>query len=498
VTAAARIFVLDDEDLVVTVLARMLQHEGYEVRGRTDPAGAVDDIRAFSPDLVLLDLKLPGTTGLDVLEALRERGIATQVVVLSSDCSAEAAVRAMKRGAVDYLTKPFDLDEVKLVVAAILEKGQLQREVEYLRRISGADRPQRELVGSSEAMRAVRDAAEKLTRAGVSTVLVTGENGTGKELVARHLHRHLHAAGSGRLAPFVGVNCAALPEQLIESELFGHEKGAFTDARAEKKGVFELASGGTVLLDEIGEMPWHLQAKLLRVLEERTIRRVGGRDDIPIDATVVATTNRDLDEGIRAGEFRVDLFYRLATFSIHMPPLRERGDDVLDLARHFLAAFAAKYARQPLTAMSPDVNRLLLAYAWPGNVRELRNVMERIVVLESGDRVLPEHLPKEILCPRRGREPAPRAAGGPVLPDDGVSLDALERSLIEQALARAGGNKAQAAKLLGLTYDSLRYQVKKLGLEDGRGHAADAAPPCADAVGGGGGGAERAARDGVR
>ena len=481
-SARARIFLLDDDDLVVTMLARALKGEGYEVLARTDPAGAVDEIRAFSADLVLLDLKLPGTSGIDLLAELSERGIGAQVVMLSSDGSAESAVRAMKMGAADYLTKPFDLDEVKLVIASILEKGLLKQEVEYLRRISGAELAQREIIGTSAAILAVREGAEKLARASVTMVLVTGENGTGKELVARYLHHLLHGNGSGRLAPFIGINCAALPEPLIESELFGHERGAFTDARAEKKGVFELASGGTILLDEIGEMDWHLQAKLLRVLEQRTVRRVGGRHDLPIDATVVATTNRDLDEAIKAGEFRIDLFYRLATFSLHLPPHRERPDDLLPLASHFLASFAAKYGRAPVTGISPEAEALLGAYPWPGNVRELRNVMERIVVLGSGGEVRPEHLPKEILNLRPEVEPergGPAPLAGAVLPEDGVSLDALERSLIEQALARAGGNKAHAAKLLGMTYDSLRYQVKKLGLENGnggRGHAAQWAP----------------------
>jgi transcriptional regulator with PAS, ATPase and Fis domain len=297
-------------------------------------------------------------------------------------------------------------------------------------------------------------------------VLVTGESGTGKELMSRYIHDLMHGGSSGRLRPFIGINCAALPEALIESELFGHEKGSFTDAKGDKKGIFELASGGTILLDEIGEMRWNLQAKLLRVLEERTVRRIGGRHDIPIDATVFATTNRDLDEAVRAGEFRVDLFYRLATFSLHIPPLRQRPEDVLPLARHFLASFAAKYGRAPMTDVSPEAEQLLAAYPWPGNVRELRNVMERIVVLEPGPVVRPEFLPKELLrLAPAGVGAAAVQASGLTLPAEGLSLDDLERSLIEQALARAAGNKAQAAKLLGVTYDSLRYQIKKFGLE---------------------------------
>jgi DNA-binding NtrC family response regulator len=463
---SARIFLLDDDDLIVAMLTRALRGEGHTVQGRSDPAGAVDAIRAFAPDLVLLDVKLPGTSGLDLLTQLSEQPSGAQVVMLSSDASAESAVRAMKMGAVDYLTKPFDLEEVKLVVASILEKGRLQREVEYLRRISGAELARREIIGSSEAVRALRDGAEKLAHAAVNMVLITGENGTGKELVARYIHQLMHPNGGARMAPFIGINCAAIPETLIESELFGHEKGAFTDAHAEKKGVFELAAGGTILLDEIGEMRWELQAKLLRVLEERAVRRVGGRHDIPLTATVFATTNRDLEAAMEKGAFRVDLFYRLATFSLHLTPLRERREDLLPLARHFLASFAAKYGRQLVTDFSPEAERLLLAYPWPGNVRELRNVMERIVVLGSGGLVLQEHLPKELLRMRGEAPPMPAPLPGTmVLPEGGLSLDALERDLIEQALHRAGGNKALAAKLLGMTYDSLRYQARKLGLD---------------------------------
>ena len=465
-SAPGRIFLLDDDDLVVAMLSRALRGEGYEVQGRSDPAGAIEAIRRFAPDLVLLDVKLPGQSGLDLLTELSERAGGAQVVMLSSDASAESAVRAMKMGAVDYLTKPFDLEEVKLVLAAILEKGRLQREVEYLRRISGVELAAREIIGTSEPVRALREGAEKLARAAVNMVLITGENGTGKELVARYIHQLMHPNGAGRVAPFIGINCAAIPEPLIESELFGHEKGAFTDAHGEKKGVFELAAGGTILLDEIGEMRWDLQAKLLRVLEERVVRRIGGRHDIPLTATVFATTNRDLDEAIQKGEFRIDLFYRLATFSLHITPLRERAEDLLPLARHFLASFATKYGRPPVTDFSPEAERLLHAYPWPGNVRELRNVMERIVVLGSDALVLQEHLPKEILRMRGEAPPAAAMAPGTLLlPEGGLSLDELERSLIEQALQRAAGNKALAAKLLGITYDSLRYQARKLGLD---------------------------------
>jgi len=458
--AKGRIFLLDDDDLIIAMVERALKADGYEVRAETDPRDILDKIRAFAPDVLLLDIRLPGQSGMEVLKELTDSGLGTQVVMLTSDDSAETAVKAMKSGASDYLTKPFDMEELKLVVASNVEKGNLRREVEYLRKIS-SDLSSREIIGGSEVILKLKESAQKLARAGVPGVLITGENGTGKELLARYVHGLMHAEESA--APFIGVNCAALPENLIESELFGHEKGSFTDAKVEKKGVFELASGGAILLDEIGEMKSNLQAKLLRVLEERKVRRVGGRHDIPIEATIFATTNRNLEEAVKTGEFRIDLFYRLATFSLHVPPLRERPEDVLPLARHFLAFYPAKYGRAAFTGFSPEAEQLLLAYEWPGNVRELRNTIERIVVLESGPTILPEYLPKEVV--QRPAVPPPGPTTDITLPDGGLSLEDLESTLILQALARTGRNKVQAAKLLGMTYDSLRYQVKKLGLD---------------------------------
>jgi transcriptional regulator with PAS, ATPase and Fis domain len=309
----------------------------------------------------------------------------------------------------------------------------------------------------------LKEKCGKFAAADVPMVLITGESGTGKEVFARHIHQLMHRGDSAVFAPFLGINCAALPEQLIESELFGHEKGAFTDAKAEKKGIFEMAHGGSILLDEIGEMRLDLQAKLLRVLEERKVRRVGGRQDIPIDTTVFATTNRNLEEAVEKGEFRVDLYYRLNAFSLHLPGLRERKEDIPLLARHFLQDYSEKYKKMSLKDISPEAEELLVAYRWPGNIRELRNVIERIVVLENDEIVRPEHLPAEILHlkERAAAKPSP----GLTIPDTGLSLEEVEKNLIIQALEKAGNNKTLAAKLLGITYDSLRYQVKKFGLE---------------------------------
>lgn len=294
-----------------------------------------------------------------------------------------------------------------------------------------------------------------------STVLVTGESGTGKELVARRIHLAAHEERGKGYAPFIGINCTAIPENLIESELFGYDTGAFTDAKADKKGVFEQAENGTLLLDEIGDMPRGLQGRLLRVLEERALRRLGGREEIRIDCTVVASTNRDLKAEVAQGRFRKDLYYRLNTFSLDVPPLRKRGNDIIELAEHFLSWFSIRYGKKEPYVLSESCKRKLMGYPWPGNVRELRNVIERIVVLESARLIEPKHLPREI-----GADRCERNASGHILelPEDGLDFEALKRDLIVQALEKAGHNKMKAARLLGVSYDTLRYQLKRFGL----------------------------------
>jgi len=461
-SAKGRVFLLDDDQLIVSMLARALKKEGYEVQAETDSREVVEKIRSTAPDVALLDIKLPGKSGIDILKELTDQGIRTQVVMLTSDDTAETAVKAMKLGAVDYLTKPFDLDEVKIVIKGIVEKGNLMREVDYLRKVSSEILHQ-EIIGESAILLELMAKARKMAAARVHTILITGESGTGKELFSRYIHQVMPRKDSYGHFPFFGINCATLPEHLIESELFGHEKGSFTDAKADKRGIFEVAYGGSILLDEIGEMKHNLQSKLLRVLEERKVRRIGGRMDIPIDVTVFATTNRDIEEAVDTGEFRMDLFYRLNAFSLRIPPLREREKDIPLLARYFLTHYSRKYNKKTFTGFSPEAEELLLPYRWPGNVRELRNVIERIVVLENAETILPEHLPKEILYPARAGNQTPGFDF--TLPDSGLSLEEVEKDLILQALEKAGNNKTLAAKLLNISYDSLRYQVKKFGLE---------------------------------
>lgn len=458
-----KVYLVDDDELILAMLSRALRQEGYDVE--TDATGqeVPGRLKSFFPDVALLDIKLPGKSGLEVFQEIRESGIPCQVVMLTSDDTAETAIKAMKLGAADYLTKPFDLEEVKIVIGQVIENGRLRREVQCLR-MANPDLYQADFLGESPAAREIREKAAKLARARVRTVLITGESGTGKEVLARYIHRLLHADTGVPYAAILPINCAALPEALLESELFGYEKGAFTDAKMDKRGVFELASRGSILLDEIGDMKPGLQAKLLRVLEERAIRRVGGDREIPVDVIVMATTNRDLPAAMEAGEFRTDFFYRLNAFSVHLPPLRERKEDILVLASAFLSWFCGRYNRPRPAGFSPEAERLMLSHPWPGNVRELRNVIERIVVLENVDTILPEHLPKEMFY-SPPHPPSAAPSGRLLLPEKGISLEELEKDLILQALERAKNNKTLAAKLLDVSYDSLRYQIKKFGLE---------------------------------
>jgi len=453
-----KIFLVDDDDLIVSMLSRALKNEGYEVHSDYGADDVMLKIRSAAPDIVILDINLPGRSGVDILQEVKA-GLDTEVVMLTADDTAETAVRAMKLGAADYFTKPFNMDEVKIVLNNIEDKIRLRHEVDYLRKVNH-ELFEKEIIGSSKVMQEVNTKARKLIDSHVPTILVTGESGTGKELLARYIHRQMH--GEEAYSPFIRVNCAALPETLLESELFGYEKGAFTDAKADKKGLFELADRGSILLDEIGEMKTSLQSKLLRVIEERTVRRIGGKDELPIEVVVIATTNRDLQEGVEKGDFRLDLFYRLNAFSLHLPPLRERGEDIPMLAGYFLNRIAAKYNKTMISGFSADAEKLMVSYRWPGNIRELRNVIERLVVLESTDVIMPEHLPKEIARQMAAEAPLSDEF---ILPEQGINLDDLEKKLIVQALKKAGGNKTLAAKLLGLSYDSLRYQIKKLSLE---------------------------------
>ena len=462
-----RIFLLDDDELIITMLARALRNEGFETQVQTDSQDVIEKIGAWHPDLVLLDINLgEDRDGLDILSDIQAEELDTQVVMLTGDDSAESAIRAMKIGAADYLTKPFNVDEVIMIIKGVLEKAKLQDEVRYLRktRMSYAHH---EMVGESPAVKEIIENAKKIAAAGVPTILITGESGTGKEVLARYLHHWVHQERGENTedVPYIAVNCTALPDNLIESELFGHTKWAFTDAKTDKKGMFELADGGTILLDEIGDMRPDLQSKFLRVLENRTVRRLGGKSDLSVDVTVIATTNRDLKQAVASKEFREDLFFRLSTFALHLPPLRDRREDIPLLAQYFLDQFRQKYAKKNIKGFTKEAEELLHDYGWPGNVRDLKNVIERCVVLENKEQISPDILPLELSgrlgLPFVERRKNPRL----ILPEKGISLEDVEKDLIKQALERTGKNQTKAAKLLKISYDTLRYQVKKYHLK---------------------------------
>ncbi|WP_020675662.1 sigma-54-dependent transcriptional regulator [Geopsychrobacter electrodiphilus] len=459
-----RIFLVDDDELIISMLARSLQKEGYETHMLNSAVQAVEKICSWQPHALLLDVDLgDGPSGLDLLEMLQKEEIDFPVVMLTADDSAESAVRAMRHGAADYLNKPFNIEEVKIVLKKLLANSRLKNEVRYLKESSTAVLG-RTFIGASPAIQTVLKNTRKMAEAGVSSVLITGKSGSGKEVLARNFHHwRFGSQNDYDSIPYIAINCTALPETLIEGELFGHVKGAFTDAKTDKKGVFELADGGTLLLDEIGDMRLELQGKLLRALEERTVRRIGGKVDQPVDVTIIACTNRDLKKAVEDGAFREDLYYRLNSFAIHIPPLNEREEDVVVLARHFLNVFAGKYSKKPVKSISNEAETLLKNYPWPGNVRELRNVIERCVVMENMETLSVNCLPLD-LGGKEQRVREKRKNFQIILPENGVSLIDVERELMRLALERTRNNMTQSAKLLKVSYDTFRYQAKKYDL----------------------------------
>jgi two-component system response regulator AtoC len=454
--AARRVLLVDDEDLIRWSVAERLRTDGHEIVEAASAAEALE--RADGADLVLLDYKLPDEDGIAVLRKLREIDPDTLVIMLTAHSGVETVVESMKAGAFDYATKPFDLDDIAIRVARALEATRLRRELRTLRESLSRPYSLASIIGESEIMQRVRTLVRKVSQSPGSTVLITGESGTGKDLVAKVIH--YSSARSAR--PFLNITCSALPENLLESELFGHEKGAFTDARQQKRGLLEQADEGTVFLDEIGEMTPALQAKLLRFLEEKAFRRVGGSGDVRVDVRVIAATNRDLEEHVRAGKFRDDLYYRLNVLRVEMPALRARPDDVALLAQNFIEAFAKEFNR-PAQGLSRPAEAALKAYGWPGNVRELRNLVERAVLLSESSMLSPGDFDSL----HSARTPSASGRNGFELPAEGVNLEEVERSLVVQALERAGGNQTRAASMLGLHRDQIRYRVEKFGLKGG-------------------------------
>jgi DNA-binding NtrC family response regulator len=446
------ILVVDDEQLIRWSLSDRLGQEGYRIVEAENAAEALEK-HSDGVDLVLLDYRLPDSDGLTVLKKIKQANPDTLVIVLTALSSVDVAVEAMKAGAYHYANKPFNLDEIVLLVEKALETTRLRREVRTLRASQAQPYSLDRIVGDSPAIGHLKALLKKIASSPASTVLLTGESGTGKDLAAKVLHYSSDRASK----PFMNITCSALPEALLESELFGHERGAFTDARQQKRGLFEMADGGTVFLDEIGEMVPGLQAKLLRFLEEKTFKRVGGAQDIRVDVRVVAATNKNLEQEVKHGKFREDLYYRLNVLPIVLPPLRARAEDIPRLVHYFVDGYNTEF-RKRVRRVAPETMKRLQSYGWPGNIRELRNAIERAMLLVDGDELSDKDFPLTTGA-------APRLTETVQLPAHGIDLEQLERSLVVQALERSGWNQTRAASLLGINRDQIRYRIEKFKLE---------------------------------
>jgi two-component system, NtrC family, response regulator AtoC len=468
------ILIVDDEKLVRWSLCQKYQEWGYTVFEAENGAAGLRLAHSGNPDLILLDVRLPDLGGLEVLERLKETGDARAVIMITADPQLDDVKAAIKLGAFDFIGKPIDFDELHVTTQNALEATRLRSEVASLRSEMQRRIGYRDVVAVSRKMTELMAFVRKVAASEASTILIQGESGTGKDLVAKAIHYQ----SSRQDKAFVAINCSAIPETLMEAELFGHEKGAFTDAKAMKKGLFEIADRGTLFLDEIGELSPFLQAKLLRVLEDQVIRRVGGVKDMQADVRVIAASNRDLERAVQEGRFRQDLFYRLAIISIYIPPLRERKEDILPLVEFFIEHYNTKF-RKSIRGLADDTRRLLLQHDWPGNVRELKNAIERAMILEDEPVLRPVYLPFSVvqqpahltafehMSPNigpAGALPNGRSLPRLSIPDGGTSLEEVEHALVEMALRQASGNQTHAAKLLDISRDALRYKMKKFGL----------------------------------
>ena len=462
----ALILLVEDEKLLRWALTEQLKRAGHEVHAAENLAEGARHLRSHQPDVTLLDLSLPDGSGLDFYEKNLPQLEESVVIVMTAVGQVEDAVRAMKLGALDFLNKPVDQQELMRLIERSLPVRSQRLEAHVSRRRREQDLAY-DLIADSPVFLKVIRICEDVARSDVGSILIQGESGSGKNVLARHIHQ-----SSARSAkPILEVSCAAIPDTLMESELLGHEKGAFTDAKATRRGVFELADGGTVVLDEIGELKLDLQAKLLHVLEERRLRRVGGTREILVDVRVIALTNRDVSQMIARGEFRQDLFYRLSVFPVTVPPLAARPEDILPLARHFLESFRPRFDKE-ISGFSREAENDLLSYGWPGNVRELRNVVERALILEQTTEIRPESLilspvgieppAQGVFPPRSASEEAPQ--GGGATEPGIVPLEQMERELVARAMSATANNQTRAAELLGVSRDQLRYRLKKFGM----------------------------------
>jgi DNA-binding NtrC family response regulator len=451
-----KILIVDDERFIRMTLAAALASWDYEAVEAGTVAEAKKVFNEEEPGVVLLDIDLPDGTGIDVLNYVKEINRETVAIMITANVDVDNTVAALRGGAHDFIGKPVRLEELHVTIRNAIETRSLRREVKHARTQRAQEFNFGQIIGDSKTLRYAIELARKVAESDVAGVLLQGESGTGKDLFAKAIHYASDRAES----PYLAINCAALPANLIESELFGYEKGAFTDAKARKEGLFEQAQGGTIFLDEIGEMEIALQAKLLRVLEEGAFRRVGGLKDLPLDVRIIAASNRDLKKASAEGLFRLDLYFRLSVIQVDIPPLRERGDDVLLLAQHYIDKANVKRRGMPLKGLAPETAKIFKTYSWTGNVRELKNVIERASILEDGEWVTTAHLPFDLVQARTAPKDGAGAAGF-VLPAEGVSFETVELELARQALARTNGNLTQAARLLNITRDQLRYLMNK-------------------------------------
>ncbi len=453
-----KFLIVDDEPFIRETLSEALRTWNYD----SVSAGTIDEgqrlFEETEPDAALLDIDLPDGSGLDLLTQIKKERPETIVIMITGNVDVENTIAALRGGAHDFIGKPIRLEELRVTIKNGIETHQLRRVVKQVRRERARKFSFDQILGESGTMKKALELARRVAESDVAGILLQGESGTGKDLFARAIH-----FASGRAEkPYLAINCAALPANLIESELFGYEKGAFTDAKVRKEGLFEQAEGGTIFLDEIGELDIGLQAKLLRVLEEATFRRVGGLKDIPLDVRVIAASNRNLRKDSEEGRFRIDLYYRLSIIQIEIPALRTRGDDILLLADHFIEQSNLKRRESKLRGLSPEVAEIFKRHNWTGNVRELRNVIERVSILEDGELVTTEYLPSEFIGKKgSAKESSVNGASQFVLPPNGIALDVVELELARQAVERTGGNLTQAAKLLSISRDQLRYRLKK-------------------------------------
>jgi len=457
----ASIFVIDDDNIIRGNLKDFLELEGHDITTFSTGEDALSRLSHDTPDIMLVDLRLPGIDGLELLEKVKESSQNVEVVIITGHADVSSAVKAIKLGARDYIKKPFDLDEISIIVQKAVSARKMDEHMAYLHKEEQTRLGFGEIIGTSEAIKKVFEFVRHVSQSPKTTVLIRGETGTGKELVARAIHNHSERAKK----PFIEVNCSAFQETLLEAELFGHEAGAFTDAKEQKKGLVELSHEGSFFLDEIGDMSVSLQSKVLKVIEEQVFRRVGGTKVISVDTRIISATSRNLDQFVADDKFRQDLYYRLNVAMIELPPLRDRDEDIILLAEHFLGVFNTEFKRN-IKGILPEVKELFMNYSWPGNVREIKNVMERAVLFEKGEYISGDNINiiESSMVQSKTKDGVSADFVINDIPEKGISLEEVEKSLILKSLDKTKGNQTKAARLLGISRETIKYRIKKFNL----------------------------------